>query len=388
MIRIKKSYIVLVVITFIFALFSGGNLPYSIFYCVVLVLLISGVYTYIVKKGIYVDIGTDKKIIQVGEENGIIIKVYNDSIFPIPYIEVQNSLFRKFVKMYRGDFISISISSNKFLKKSLSILVRGQYNLGESSCVVSDIFGIFTWEETFVHKEIIKVYPKVYQLSNITINGANLKEYNITTIKEVNRGHESLETIKNIREYRVGDSYKRINWKVTAKHGKLFIKEYESSESPRIHVFLDLRSNPFSHDENGQIEEDVVEFFLSLINHIKDKNTNSQAVIVGATTRSFHIGNNSQFEMLREQMVTSYSGGKGSLSKFMKNSIYEIAKRSAMVIVSCDISKENVDYFISLADKGYTVTLFYLNRIPGLNEESISKISEHGISCYNIEGLR
>jgi len=92
--------------------------------------------------------------------------------------------------------------------------------------------------------------------------------------------------------------------------------------------------------------------------------------------------------MLKECMVTRYSDGKGSLSMYMKNSICEINKRSAVVIVSYEIEKKTVEYLISLADVGYEVTLFYLDRIPGVNEENILEVEGHGISCYNIEGFR
>jgi len=294
----------------------------------------------------------------------------------------------KITSRYRGDIISISINSNKYLKKQINILTRGEYKLGESSCLVSDIFGIFAWKNIYKHDGVIKVYPRVYPLSSVRINGANLKEYNIKTVKELHRGPESLETIKNIREYRIGDSYRRVNWKVTAKHGKLFIKEYESSESPRIHAFLDLRKEPFNFDKTGENEEALVEFFLSLVRYIQERNTNIQAVVIGENTKSFNINNNSEFEMLRECMVTRYSDGKGSLSMHMKNSICEINKRSAVVVVSYEIEEKTVEYLISLASAGYEVTLFYLDRIPGTNEENILEAEGRGISCYNIEGFR
>ncbi|MEG1254193.1 DUF58 domain-containing protein [Clostridium sp.] len=388
MIKINKSYGLLIIGSLIFAIFSGGNLPYSIFYCVSIVFIISGVYTHFTRRSLYIEIESEKGILMAGDDNKVTIRVYNDTVFPIPYIEIQNSLLKKVSNRYRGDMVSININSNKFLKKQINILTRGEYKLGESSCLVSDIFGIFTWKSIYKHEGVIKVYPRVYPLSNVRINGANLKEYNIKTVKELHRGPESLETIKNIREYRVGDSYRRVNWKVTAKHGKLFIKEYESSESPRIHVFLDLRKEPFNFDKTGENEEALVEFFLSLVMYIEERNTNLQAVVIGENTKSFNINNKSQFEMLRECMVTRYSNGKGSLSMYMKNSIYEINKRSAVVVVSYEIQKETMEYLMSLANEGYEITLFYLDRIPGINEQNILEVEGRGISCYNIEGFR
>ncbi|MEW8994813.1 DUF58 domain-containing protein [Clostridium sp.] len=389
MLKIKKSYFILTILAFIFALFSGGNLPYSIFYCLLLVLIITSIYIYFVRKSLNIDVISDKKEIIAGQNNNIIIKVYNDSILPISYMEVENSLLKSVMKKYRGDIISININSNKFIKKDINIPIRGDYRLGSTTSIVSDIFGVFTWKNSYNHNETIKVYPNIYPLNSIRIKGANLREFNTKTVmKELNKGPESLETIKNIREYRIGDSYRRVNWKVTAKHGKLFVKEYESSESPRIHVFLDLRKDPFSLDKDGVREEEVVEFFLSLINYMQEKSANSQVIIIGENAEVFNISNKEHLEGLKTRMVSKYSEGRGKLPLFMKKFMFNVNKKSAVVIVTYDMSKENIDYFISLSTEGYQVTLFYLDKIPKVSYDAISHMLNKGINCYSIEEIR
>ncbi|HBL07362.1 MAG TPA: hypothetical protein DDZ33_10660 [Clostridium sp.] len=389
MLKIKKSYFILTILSYIFALFSGGNLPYSIFYCLLLVLIITSIYIYFVSKNLNIDVVSDKKEIIAGENNNIIIKVYNDSIFPISYMEIENSLLKRIMNKYRGDIISIKINGNKFIKKDIKIPIRGDYRLGSTTSIVSDIFGVFTWKCSYSHKETIKVYPSIYTLKSIKIKGANLREFNTKTImQELNKGPESLETIKNIREYRIGDSYRRVNWKVTAKHGKLFVKEYESSESPRIHVFLDLRKDPLSMDKDGVREEELVEFFLSLIKYMQEKSANSQAIIIGENTEVFNISNKEHLEGLKTHMVSKYSEGRGKLPLFMKKFMYNVNKKSAVVIVTYDMSKENIDYFINLSTEGYEVTLFYLDKIPKVSDDAISHMLNKGINCYSIEEIR
>jgi uncharacterized protein (DUF58 family) len=389
MVKIKKSYLILTVLAFIFALFSGGNLPYSIFYCLLVVLIITGIYTYFIRKSLNIDVVSEKGEIIAGENNNIIIKVYNDSIFPVSYMEVKNSLLKNNMKKYRGDIISVAINGNKHIKKDINIPIRGEYRLGSTTSVISDIFGVFKYKNSYSHNGTIKVYPNIYPLKNIKIKGANLREFNTKAMmKELNKGPESLETIKNIREYRIGDSCRRVNWKVTAKHGKLFVKEYESSESPRIHVFLDLRKDSFSLDKDGIKEEEIVEFFLSLISYLQEKNSNSQAIIIGENAEVFNISGKEHLEGLKNHMVSKYSEGKGKLSLFMKRFIFNVNKKSAVVIVTYDMSKENIDYFIDLSTEGYEVTVFYLDRIPNISEDTIFHTLNKGINCYSVEEIR
>ena len=388
MIRVKKSFLLLVLLSFGYALFSGGNLPYSIFYTVFLLLFFMGVSTYILGKKLNVKVEADKYEMISGDSNKLVIKGYNNSVFPVPYVEIKNSLIEKVSIRDRGDIISLGMNSQKFINKTFKISIRGHYYLGESLCNISDILGLFSYKKTCKHKKFIKVYPKVYDLLNIRINGANLREFNIKNIKSYNKGPESAETIKNIREYRRGDSYKRINWKVSAKHGKLFVKEYDSSESPRIHIILDLRKTGLGFDKGGVIEESLVEFYLSLIRYIIQRNGTCQSIIINDKVKTLNVAGESSFEILREQMITTVSGGSGSLSGYMKKYLCEISKKSAVVIVTPNITKDNLDYLISLQQDKYEMNLFYLNKALDEEEELISEAKDYGVSCYNIEGIR
>lgn len=388
MIRIRKSFLVLLLLAFGYALFSGGNLPYSIFYALLLMVFFMGTSTYFLGKKMSVKVEAEKYEMISGENNNLVIKVYNNSIFPVPYVEIKSSLVAKILPRDRGDIISLGVNAQKFIKKAFVINTRGQYYLGEISSSISDVLGVFSYKKNFKYKKIIKVYPKIYDLNSVRIVGANLREFNTNNIRAYNKGPESAETIKNIREYRRGDSYKRINWKVTAKHGKLFVKEYDSSESPRIHVFLDLRKSGFVLDKDGENEEAIVEFYLSLVRYIIQRNGNCQSIIINNTVKASDIVGESSLELLKEQMVTTFSSGSGNLSGYMKKFLCEINKKSAVVVVTSNITRDNLDYLVSLKQEGYEINLFYLNKFIGDGEELIEEVKGQGVSCYNIEGVR
>lgn len=336
----------------------------------------------------YVKVEAEKYEMISGDTNNLVIKVYNNSIFSVPYIEIKNTLISRVLPRDRGNIISLGINSQKIIRKSFNINTRGLYYLGETVCNISDVLGVFSVKKNYKHKKSVKVYPKVYDLNSVRIVGSNLKEFNTKNIKAYNKGPESAETIKNIREYRRGDSYKRINWKVTAKHGKLFVKEYESSESPRIHVFLDLRKSGFVLDKSGEKEEAIVEFYLSLVRYIVQRNGNCQSIIINNKVRAIDIVGEGSFEFLREQMITTFSSGSESLSGYMKKVLCEINKKSAVVVVTSNITKDNLDYLVSLKQERYEVNLFYLNKAVGDEAKLIEAIKEQGVSCYNIEGIR
>ena len=68
--------------------------------------------------------------------------------------------------------------------------------------------------------------------------------------------------------------------------------------------------------------------------------------------------------------------------------MFNVNKKSAVVIVTYDMSKENIEYFVDLAMEGYEVTLFYLDRIPKVSDDTIFQMLSKGINCYSIEEVR
>lgn len=49
------------------------------------------------------------------------------------------------------------------------------------------------------------------------------------------------DEVRQIREYRDGDSIRHIHWNQTARSGQLWVKEYEEEKTGRIGIFLDLQ---------------------------------------------------------------------------------------------------------------------------------------------------
>ncbi|MDU1411260.1 MAG: DUF58 domain-containing protein [Clostridium sp.] len=388
MIKVKKRFLILIVVTLVFAILSGGNLPYSLFYCVLIIFILSLIYILLIKRSINLRLQISKRDIVSKEQNPVVLKIFNDSIFPISYIEIQSDIFVAGVERYRGDVISLGVASNKLIKKNISLNVRGIYEEGKTRCKFGDVFGIVTCEKVFKNRGMIKVYPRTYPISNVMISGANNDNYSGRCELKSNKFSEENQIVKNIREYRTGDSYRRINWKVTAKQGKLFVKEYDNSESPQIYLFLDFRKEPLLMDDSGEIEEEMVEFFLSLVKHMGTYNSMLKLTILGEKEKCYTIKNENDFQVLDEYLMNHFSDGKGKLEKYMNKYLYDIKKNSAVVLITCDVSKENIQYAIGLIGKGYKVTIFYINKGLGFKKENIVEAINAGVFCYNVEEIR
>ncbi|WP_141228340.1 DUF58 domain-containing protein [Anaeromicrobium sediminis] len=122
-----------------------------------------------------------------------------------------------------------------------------------------------------------KVYP----------NLKNLKKYKLLVAKNklMEPGRKSLRSIgsktsfSHLREYVVGDEYRKINWKATARENKPIVNEYEPEKNQRIHILLD-EGRTMSGEIRGYKKLDVAIDAALLLGDI----SNQKGDLCGLTT--------------------------------------------------------------------------------------------------------
>lgn len=379
MIKIKKTFVLTTVIALGFAKISGGNLPYAVFYSLFLVLFLGVLYVYFTSKHINSEIKCKGHEFSVGDTQDISLKISNDSIIPVAYIEVVNDTFEDLLRKYHGDAFFLNLNSSKFLKKDVVFRKRGIYDFGITTIKTSDIFGVFNHTKKYKNNAGIKVYPRIYQLKALFLGGSEKLENRLSNESKV----EDLTLIKDIREYRIGDSLKRVHWKLSAKHGDLYVKNYDYVSGIQCNLFLDMRRDSFYFDKDGTKEELLVDFSVSLLNKMISEGVRSKVFICGNDYKKFDIDTKEQFSGLMEFLLTHKSEGQGSFIDFIHGNLNNVNRRSYIAIVTPDITDENKNEFIDLKSKGYDINLFYYSQALGMVED-INVLVAAGVKCYSI----
>lgn len=387
MVKVKKLYIVFLMITLIFALVSGGNLPYSIFYMTTAIVLIALFYSWSIYNNLSIDEVIGRRVLSAGEETEVTIRIYNESLMGIPYLEIDSFILKTVMDSYRGEAISVNGNSNKFITRKLKFSVRGIYKLGVSTFKAQDIFGLISLSKGYENIGEVIVYPKVYPMNVPKIQGGNVIRNENYLEKSRSYYGSGNETIRNIREYVPGDNYKRVNWKVSAKHGKLYVKEYEDNEGPRVNIFLDFRRQAFLKDAKGIEEEKLVEFFLSITAEFIKDYGDTGAHILSDDSKDFLCVSEVNINEMKEYFLRSYSKGEGSISDYLHGRISKIRANSSVVIVTNDIRNEDVEYLNRMNNGGYRVTVFYSRDNSRLENADIYSAVGKGITFHAIEEI-
>ncbi|HVE60980.1 MAG TPA: DUF58 domain-containing protein [Chitinophagaceae bacterium] len=197
-------------------------------------ILIDTILLYSKKKGIGAYRVTTNRFSN-GDDNKVTIVLQNEYGFKIlcklidelPF-QFQNRNWKKLQSIDSGAEVNVDY----FLKPQ----ERGEYNFGNINVFVSSPLRLITRRYSFERKETIKVYPSYIQMRRYQLlaTANRLQEVGVKRLRKL--GH-SME-FEQIKEYVLGDDYRTINWKATARHSNLMVNNYTDERSQQIYCII------------------------------------------------------------------------------------------------------------------------------------------------------
>ncbi len=170
-----------------------------------------------------------------GDENKVAIELENEYGFKIrcklidelPF-QFQNRNWKKVEFLEAGAKATVDY----FLHPQ----TRGEYSFGNINVFVASPLRLVTRRYSFEQAQIIKVYPSYIQMRRYQLlaTANRLQEAGVKRLRKL--GH-SME-FEHIKEYVVGDDYRTINWKATARHSNLMVNNYTDERSQQIYCII------------------------------------------------------------------------------------------------------------------------------------------------------
>ncbi|RKD33743.1 DUF58 domain-containing protein [Thermohalobacter berrensis] len=379
-----KQLKILLLLLVIFALLVGGKFIY------LLLFLVSAVYLY----SLYTLKNCEDKIVGVfwgndyqvekGDKIKVDYKIYNSSIFPVPYIMIFPNISKRLDdKAREKEVYSLLPFEYLTIKKEFKCKHRGTYQVGELDAKIGDIFGIKNKNFKIKNDLVITVYPKVYKLDAFNIFGKEF--YGKVSANE--KFYEDYSSIKDIRKYQVGDSLKRVNWKVTAKKGELYVKNYDVSSDTQIQLFMDFQLDKYSNDTDGLIEEKLVECAISIIHFALYRDIDINFVTYTDQKISLNARNISRFNEFLELSTRIRPSKNINLGDILLNELRSVSLGSTIIIPTPEIDDNLVSSSLSLKKMGYIITFIV---VRDFNKdkwvlENIKLIEKAGIRVYRVD---
>ena len=113
---------------------------------------------------------------------------------------------------------------------------RGLHILGPAQVESGDLFGFFSSEKSFSERDYLLVYPTVAPLAELGFPASRP----LGDVGGGNRMFEDASRPFGLREYRLGDPMKTVDWKATARMQQLQVRTFEPSASNTVVLVVDV----------------------------------------------------------------------------------------------------------------------------------------------------
>jgi uncharacterized protein (DUF58 family) len=198
------------------------------------------------------------------------------------------------------------------------------------------------------------VYPRLEDVRNVPIRSRYLIPYFGTIgCRQAGLGAE----FYYIRDYVVGDAFKRINWKASVRHQRWMVNEYEKENLADVMLFVDAREvtgkgsplrNPLEYSVKAAVS--MATFLLKNRNQVGLVSYNDEVKAV------FPSIGEKQIQTITSALVGTYARGNVPLMTALEMALPHLHPHcTVLVISSLDEDPTLVNSVRLMKDRGYEV---------------------------------
>ncbi|MEZ4888567.1 MAG: DUF58 domain-containing protein [Chitinophagales bacterium] len=204
-------------------------------FALVLGLLIDMTLLYRIKKGLF-GYRETPELFSNGDQNDV--HIYLENYYPF---NIQTQIIDELPFQFQRRDVSfienLKTAASKSIVYQLRPTERGEYHFGALNVLVASPLSLVNRRYVFSADKMVPVYPSFLQMRKFELIAfSNQKlEYGIKKIRRI--GH-SME-FEQIKEYVMGDDYRIINWKATARRNQLMVNQFQDEKSQQIFSIID-----------------------------------------------------------------------------------------------------------------------------------------------------
>lgn len=179
----------------------------------------------------------------LGERVPVEVEVCNSGFLPLPWIHLRENLpLDLHVPTLVQRVFSLLPHERETILYELHGWRRGYYSIGPLFCRAGDLLGVTEVTRQSEMEDHLIVYPKIVPLPNLTLPSL----FPFGTLPSQQRLFEDPTRVMGVRDYRAGDSPRRIDWKTSAALGRLQVRRYQPAISVEAFIMLNLNATEYS----------------------------------------------------------------------------------------------------------------------------------------------
>ncbi len=201
----------------------------------------------------------------LGETVEVSLTLTNKSRLTIPWVQFSESVPAELrLEESTQQVLTLPGRQSTTITYHVKGLQRGYYRLGPLRLTSGDLFGLAKSRYGLLAPEYLTVYPRILPLAHLGLPS----RLPFGTISSRQRLFEDPARPMGVREFRSGDSLRRMNWKASAHTQKLLVRTLEPAISLETIILLDLNAGTYERRDRYTVIEWAIVLAASLASHL------------------------------------------------------------------------------------------------------------------------
>ncbi|NYF26329.1 DUF58 domain-containing protein [Sporosarcina sp. JAI121] len=248
--------------TFVFAMFQGGMVSWTIFYIISPFVIYSILLFLYPLSGMTVERVIRTPHVQNGEKLIVSLTVKRKDRFPLLYTVVAEKWAEREITVLAGDSLKrlflFGFSKEVQWEYEVEQMPRGEHVLQGVTVDIVDFFGWLRKKKFIEAKDTILVFPKTTDIHYVPFD----TQYDQGTMVSPLNIVKDTTMATGVRNYQAGDRVTWIHWKSFARTQTLMTKEFEDRRSQELLLLLDGRET--------DVFEELVELTASILMEVSE----------------------------------------------------------------------------------------------------------------------
>ena len=269
---------------------------------------------------------------------------------------------------YRNMQLSLKLApgDQQKLDYHLRPVKRGKYAFGKLNLLVCSPIG-FSMRKVVAETPFeVTVYPSFLQMHRYELmaHSRNLVDLGIKRIRKI--GHNT--EFEQIREYVLGDDYRSLNWKATARKGELMVNLYEDEKSQQIYSLID-KGRTMQMPFNGMALIDyAINTSLAISNIAMKKQDKAGLLTFNKKVTSFLKASKRtrQLNLIMERLYAEKTAFRESSMERLYAYVKKNIRQRSLLLLYTNFEthsgmERQLDYLRLLAKSHLLVVIFFVN---------------------------
>lgn len=381
--RNRIIYAIFLVSSTVLVSFKGGSITYAFFYLSLLIPVVSLAYTFYVYKRLQFYQTTPKRVVVKGEILPYEVTFQNHD--RIPYTHIKVHFYEENSKVIASQTIKeydLLPGDEKQLKSQLQCFYRGNYEVGVKNIEITDFFNLVKMTYPAEWPLRLTVLPRVVKLRQLGI--AASEEDPKTTRFSLGTQMEPLEN--QVRKYEIGDAFKAVHWKASAKKGELLVRQSSSPIKRENILLLDLSSTGEIDIMRFYTEDKMLETVLAVAQYYVDKRIRSSVYLMQGGLKEYVLQNQVDFGGFYERCISLYFNEEVRIEGLLLEQFSKKGELGFYMVITHHLSESLFQVLNEILEKGGEVAILLVNdAIPDENIAQLEKITALGAKVCQIK---